>query len=171
MKNNKFIWISGSINSGKSTIASALHKKIKKSVNIELDYLLHFAKNDKLEDISHFIIKDALDLAKKWIGRGYLPVLTWPLIGEKDIDTMFGYSKELKLESIVINLIPEKESIKRNRGKRELTMKELNRIDYMYEQNVHKLPFGFSIDNSKQTIDGTMSEVMSIVNKIVSPYL
>jgi len=165
----KIIWINGSINSGKSTIAAALHSKIKKSVNIELDHLRHFAENDRLESIAEFIIKDALDLAKKWSERGYLPILTWPLIGDDRI--MFAYAEKLELEPAVINLIPEKNSIQRNRGSRELTDREMKRIDYMYEQDVHKPKFGVSIDNTHQTVEETTDEVMKIISDVTKSYL
>ena len=78
----KFIWISGSINSGKSTIAAALNKRIRKSVNIECDELRHFAAHEKLDDSIEYVLADALDLAKKWIERGYLPIISWPVYGD-----------------------------------------------------------------------------------------
>lgn len=165
----KIIWINGSINAGKSTIAAALHSKIRKSVNIELDHLRHFAENDKLESIAEYIIKDALEQAKKWSQRGYLPILTWPLIGDDGI--MFEYAEKIGLEPIVVNLVPQKDSIKRNRGGRELTEWEMNRIDYMYENNVHKPKFGTSINNTHQTVDETLAEVMKIISNFVKPYL
>lgn len=165
----RIIWINGSINAGKSTIAAALHCKIKKSVNIELDHMRHFAENDKLESIAEYIIKDALELAKNWSERGYLPILTWPLIGDDQI--MFDYAKEIGLEPVMINLVPEKNSIKRNRGERELTEWEMNRIDYMYENNVHKPKFGSLIDNTNQTVEETLKEVMEIISDLAKPYL
>ncbi len=65
----KFIWISGSINSGKSTLAAILNKRIRKSVNIECDALRHFATHEKLDNLIDFILEDSLNLAKKWIER------------------------------------------------------------------------------------------------------
>ena len=167
----KFIWISGSINSGKSTVATALNKKIKKSVNIECDTLRHFATYENLETIGDYISTDALDLAKKWIERGYLPIITWPVYGE-GLNKMISYSIELSIEPVIINLIPSKETAKQNRGQRELTEKEFNRIEYMYEvKNIGKPVMGLSIDNTTQTVDETVKEVMNYIEGIAKPYL
>ncbi len=171
MKDNKFIWISGSINAGKSTIAANIHKLIKKSVNIECDVLRHFAENDSLRDIGNFVLVDALDLAKKWSERDYLPILTWPLYGQ-GLEDMLSYSKKLDLEPVLINLTTDKNIAKQNRGERELTEWELNRIEYMYAtENIHKPKLGFIIDNSNQSLAQTTAEVMESIKDIVKHYL
>ena len=167
----KFIWISGSINSGKSTVATALNKKIKKSVNIECDTLRHFATYENLETIGDYISTDALDLAKKWIERGYLPIITWPVYGE-GLNKMISYSKKLSIEPFIINLIPSKETAKHNRGERELTEKEINRIEYLYEtENIGNPLMGYSINNTNQTVGETVKEVMNCIGEIAKPYL
>jgi uridine kinase len=166
----KFIWISGSINSGKSTLAAALNKRIKKSVNIECDDLRHFATHEKLEVIGDYISTDALDLAKKWIARGYLPIITWPMWRD-GLNKLFDYSKKLGIEPVLINLTPDKETAKQNRGGRELTEREFNRIEYMYEiENIKNPATGHSIDNTNQTIDETVNEAMKIIEEIAKPY-
>jgi len=167
----KFIWISGSINSGKSTVAAALNKRIKKSVNIECDALRHFVTHEKLDDIGDFIILDALDLAKKWSERSYLPIITWPVYGD-GLQKMLSYCKELGLEPILINLIPDKETAKQNRGQRELTEWEYNRIEYMYEtENIRNPAIGFSVDNTDQNIEETVKEIMRFIKDTSEPYL
>ena len=167
----KFIWISGSINSGKSTVATALNKKIKKSVNIECDTLRHFATYENLDNVIDFILEDSIDLAKKWSERGYLPIITWPIYGT-GLDKLISYSKELGIEPVIINLTPEKEIAKQNRGLRELTEKEFNRIEYMYEtENIGNPLMGYSIDNTNQTVEETMDEVMNYISEIVKSYL
>lgn len=171
MKTNKFIWISGSINAGKSTIAANIHKLIRKSVNIECDALRHFAENDTLENIGEFVLADTLDLAKKWTDREYIPIITWPCYG-KGLEQMLSYSEKLGMEPILINLTPEKEIAKQNRGERELTEKEFNRIEYMYEiENIGNPKIGFIINNTTQTVDETVDEVMKIIEKDIKSYL
>ena len=166
----KFLWISGSINAGKSTIAARIHKHIKKSVNIELDALRLFAGNNTLDSLGDYTMIDALDLAKKWSGRGYFPILNYPMWG--DAKALFGYSEKLGLEPIIINLTPSKEIAKTNRGERELTQWEAKRIDYMYDtENVHKPLRGHIIDNTFQSIEETTEEVLKIISEDVKPYL
>lgn len=171
MKNNKFIWISGSNNAGKSTLAAALNKRIKMSVNIECDALRHFATHETLEKIGDYISTDALDLAKEWIERGYIPIITWPMWRD-GLEKLFNYSKELGIEPVLINLTPDKEAVKRNRGERELSESELKRIDYMYEtENIKNPKMGFSIDNTNQTVAETVEVIMDYIKEIIKPYL
>ena len=47
----------------------------------------------------------------------------------------------------------------------------MSRIDYMYENNVHKPKFGTSINNTHQTVDETLAEVMKFISNFVKPYL
>lgn len=167
----KFIWISGSVNSGKSTVAAVLNEQIKKSVNIECDALRHFATHENLDNVIDFILEDSIDLAKKWSERGYLPIITWPVYGE-GLNKMISYSKKLSIEPVIINLIPSKETAKHNRGERELTEKEINRIEYLYEtENIGNPLMGYSIENTNQSVDETVKEVMNYIEGIAKPYL
>ncbi len=85
---------------------------------------------------------------------------------------MFSYSEEIGLEVILINLIPEKEIAKQNRGQRELTEWEYRRIEYMYEtENIRNPVTGFSIDNTKQSAEETVEEVMIFIKGTAGPYL
>ena len=83
-----------------------------------------------------------------------------------------SYSEELALEPVIINLIPDKETAKQNRGQRELTEWEYNRIEYMYEtENTGNPAMGNSIDNTNQSIEQTVEEVMKYINDTANPYL
>jgi hypothetical protein len=169
--NSKFLWISGSINSGKSTIAMAAHKRIKKSVNIEIDHLRHFAENNTIDEIMYYVITDSLDLAKKWSERGYFPILSWPLWGE-GLELVQNYSSKLGLELILINLTPSKEIALRNRGERDLNEKELKKINHMYDEAKISTPeYGHIIDNSFQLINETTEEVIKIISEDIKIYL
>ena len=157
---DKFIWISGSINSGKSTIAKLLSDKIPNGINIELDLLSHFDNKLSIENKANFIIQDALDLARNWLNRNRLPILNWPIWGEGS-EFMIAYAKQLKIEPVIINLIPNIEIVKTNRGERELTEWELNRIDYMHQTgNINNPAYGFCIDNGHLTPDETVEIII-----------
>jgi hypothetical protein len=165
---DKFIWISGSINSGKSTIARLLCDKIENGINIELDVLSHFDNKLSIDKKANFIIQDGLDLAKNWINRKCMPILNWPLWGD-EAAFMLAYSKKLNLEPIIINLIPGIETVKKNRGERALTEWELNRIDYMYNAgNINNPQHGIKIDNSGLTTSETIDKIMILLNNDVN---
>ena len=85
---------------------------------------------------------------------------------------MLSYSEELSLEPILINLIPEKEIAKQNRGQRELTEGEYNRIEYMYEtENIRNPVMGFSVDNTHQNINETIEEIFKYIEQTAIAYL
>ncbi len=101
----------------------------------------------------------------------YLPIITWPVYG-KGLKKLISYSKEFGIEPVIINLTPSKDTAKQNRGERELTEKELSRIEYMYEvENLGIPAIGFSIDNTNQTVNETITEVMNYINSFAKPYL
>jgi len=163
--NNHFIWISGSINAGKTTVAKILTIKVKKSVNIELDALSSFDNNLAIDQKLNFIIEDALLLAKNWIKRGFIPILNWPVYGN-ELRYMQVYANDLGLNPILINLTPDKEVVKRNRGMRAVDDWEIERIDYMYEQcYINNPSFGYNIDNSALNPEETAEEIINIIDR------
>src|ERR1700744_5831509 len=161
----KFIWISGSINSGKTTVAKLLADEISNGINIELDILCHFDTKLPLEQKLNFIIQDALDLAGNWTARGFLPILNWPLNGE-EAEFMLNYAKQSALEPVIINLTPDLETLKKNRGERELTEWELNRIDFLYHTyNINTPKYGISIDNTHLSATETANKILGILKE------
>ena len=76
------------------------------------------------------------------------------------------------IEPILINLTPTKETVKRNRGERELTEKEFNRIEYLYEtDDIGNPKIGFIVDNTNQIVKETVEEVMVILEEGIKIYL
>lgn len=160
-----FIWISGAINSGKTTVANLLNKRIKNSVNIELDTLSSFDQTLPIDRKLNFIIKDGIDIAKNWTERKFLAILNWPIYGN-ELTFMQEYSLTNGLTPIVFNLTPDYEHLKINRGDRILEDWELKRIKYMYKEcKMDKPVFGYSIDNSLQTAEETVSEILKILSE------
>lgn len=159
------IWISGPINSGKTTIAELLAKRLHKAVNIELDILCSFETHLDIDKKLHFIIQDAIDLAANWVERDYLPILNWPIY-KNEVGFMFEYAKYYRIQPILINLTPEIDIVKKNRGSRNITETELQRIDYMYHIcDINNPQYGYKIDNSILTPDKTIGEILNILDQ------
>jgi hypothetical protein len=78
---------------------------------------------------------------------------------------MLEYAEKLILDPMLINLIPDLEIVKQNRGKRELTTWETDRIEYMYAVcQIHQPQYGYRIDNGQLTIDETVDKIIEIIN-------
>ncbi|MEC5144460.1 hypothetical protein [Chitinophaga sp. 212800010-3] len=164
MKKTNFIWISGAINSGKSTVAGALSKVLPAAVNIELDALASFEQSLDIDQKLEFIIQDALDLARNWISRNFIPVLNWPLYG-KEVIYMLEYAEKLGLQPILINLTPPYDVVAGNRNERILEEWELQRIRYMYDVcRMHEPVYGHRIDNSGLTVAETVERIVALLN-------
>ncbi len=164
-KGKYFIWISGAINSGKTTIANLLQSKVSNSVNIELGTLSAFDTNLSIDKKLNFIIQDGIDLAGNWIDRGFIPILNWPIYGD-ELSFMQTYSLQKELIPVLFNLIPKYESITVNRGGRELTKREIERIEYMYKICKMDVPdFGYSIDNSFLSPEETTLKIIKIMKE------
>lgn len=158
-----FIWLSGPINAGKSTIARRLCENIHNTVNIELDALSDFSSLNIDEQLD-FVIKDAIDLARNWVGRGFVPVLNWPLYG-KEADYMVKCAKAAELRPVLINLTPDMARVLQNRGGRALEDWELERIRYMYAQNINDPVHGYRINNGEQTIEETVACILQLLSR------
>src|SRR5262245_14252670 len=73
------IYLNGSINSGKSTIARLIISRIPQTVHIEVDDLRHIADCLTLEEAIPFCLEDAILLTRHWVARGFNVVVSWPI--------------------------------------------------------------------------------------------
>lgn len=159
------IWVSGAINSGKTTVCKLLNERLIHSVNIELDSLSAFNCKLPIDQKTFYIIQDALDIAANWLKRKYLPILNWPIYGP-ELVFMMDYAKQLGIKPVMINLTPTLAVVKQNRGSRELTDWELSRIDHLFTNcQINQTTFGYDIDNGTLTPDETAELVISYLNE------
>ena len=62
-----------------------------------------------------------------------------------------------------VTLNPDLAAALTNRGTRELTGWELKRIPYHYERGINSPPFGIVIDNTRQTPEETVRQILEHV--------
>lgn len=160
------LWINGSINSGKTTIAKLICNDNINTINIELDTISDFCEKIDIDKKLTYLIQDGLYIANNWINRGYFPILNWPLYG-KEMEFMIEFSKQLQIIPIIVTLTPNKEIVKSTRKNRKLDDWELNRIDYMYDIcQIQNPKHGITIDNSFLTEDETYQKILNHLNNI-----
>jgi guanylate kinase len=142
----KNIWISGSINSGKSTVAKILGKDLKMAV-IELDTLSTFVENflsfEVYLKLNYEIVSEIVDIYNK---RGYGAIVVYPLGEEKYLEL----KKNLDNFQIFI-LDPTLQVALSERGERKLSEQEKERIKYHYSKNIHKPSFGIRLETKNST--------------------
>lgn len=156
------IFINGSINSGKSTVTKLLVKELSNTALIEIDVLREIIEWMPLEEAIPLNLENALTLIRNFIARDLNVIVPYPL-SQKNFDYFTAGLKDLDIETHVFTLAPKLEKALTNRGTRELTDWERQRIQHHYDIGIHKPTFGEIIDNTDQTPEET---VKIILNKI-----
>jgi len=157
------IFINGSINSGKSTIAKLLVKKLPKNALVEIDVFHEMIEWMPIDEAIPVNLENALTTIRNFIARDLNVIVPYPL-SQKNFDYFTAGLKDLDIETHVFTLAPKLEKVLTNRGTRELTDWEKQRIQHHYDVGIHKPNFGEIIDNTDQTPEETVGLILSRLN-------
>lgn len=153
------VFISGSINSGKSTIAKMLVDKIGNCVNLEIDRFHEFLEWMPIGEVIPINLRNAVSLIKNYVEMGFNIVVPYPL-SQKNYDYLMENLKDLNTKIWFFTLAPKIEKVLTNRGNRELNDLEISRIKYHYETGINNPSFGKIIDNTNQTPEETLEVIL-----------
>lgn len=157
------IFISGSINSGKTTLAQKLG-----AVFIDIDDV-----NDRIPgfDLSKDIAKGialALEDINKLTDAGKSVVASYPIRKEDHRQITKGLRNK---KPHFITLAPRLEIAQSRRGNRVLSDWEVARIKYHYETGIASPSFGKTVDNSELSVKETVAVIERLVGAKQSFYL
>ena len=152
------IFLSGSINSGKTTIAGLLKKQFPHSAHIEVDTINDMYDWMPLEDAIPLNLKNALSLTQNFIEEKIDVIITYPL--SRDEYEYFNKTLPLEIQRFFFTLNPRLDHALANRGTRELSEWEIERIKYHYKTGVNNPGFGVTIDNTMQTPEETLNDIL-----------
>ncbi len=155
------IFINGSINSGKSTIAKRLSEKIPNSIVLEIDVLRDFIKFVSLDKAIPINLENAVSLTKNFINHNFSVIIPYPL-SKKNYNFLFEGLRDVKEKIYTFTLNPSIETVLEGRG-RTLTGWEKERIKHHYKIKINKPDFGMIIDNSHQTPDETTNQILTLL--------
>lgn len=157
------IFISGSINAGKSTIAKILADKIPNTANVEIDNLHDFIPWLEIDKAVPINLENAVLVINNFAKHGYHVVVPYPL-SQKNYEYL---KKELDdNELYFFTLSPDIKKAQSDTDDRKLTQKERERIEYHYSIGISNPAFGQIIDNTNQTPEETAEEIISFIAKI-----
>lgn len=159
------IFINGSINSGKSTIAKMLVKKLGNTANLEIDRFHEFLEWMPIGEIIPISLKNAVSLIKNYVELGFNVVVPYPL-SQKNYDYLMDNLRELDTKILTFTLSPKLEKVLTNRGNRELDDLEISRIKYHYEIGIPNPKFGEIIDNTDQSPEETLEIILKRIDLI-----
>lgn len=161
--------INGPINSGKSTVSKLLKKQLENALFIEVDNLMSDAEEKKLGISMREGWRERLKRLDKIVEQRkkenfrYI-IFAYPMDEENyqrwckfaDLNTVF----------LSVTLAPSMEVCLQNRGTRELSEWDKNRIKEMYEANFQApLHSDLIIDNSEQKPEETVAVIKAFLQE------
>lgn len=158
------IFISGSINAGKSTVAKMIAEHIGNTALIEVDRLSECIGWMTIEETIPVTLENAAAIAKNFARRGLHVVLSYPLL-KREYEYLVAYLQEWSAQLFVVTLSPRLEVALSNRGSRELTPWQRARVVYHYAAGIHTPDFGLTVDNSDEAPGQTASRILALLNQ------
>lgn len=159
------IFLNGSINAGKSTVAKILAKEMENTALLEIDAfheMIEWMPIDKAVPIN---LENALSVIRNFVKRELSVIVPYPL-SQKNYDFMMSGLKDLEIDIHIFTLAPRLEKVLINRGTRELTEQEKERIKHHYDIGIPNPTFGEIIDNSDQTPQETADYILSKIHEL-----
>jgi len=156
------IFINGSINAGKSTVAKILARKIGNTALVEVDILGDMIDWMPIDQAVQINLQNAVSIIKNFIEKKMNVIVPYPL-SQKNYDYLKKGLANIDLKMYFFTLAPKLDTILTNRGNRKLNDWERDRIKYHYEIGIQKPLFGKSIDNTGQTPEETADLIYAMI--------
>ncbi len=159
------IFLNGSLNAGKSTVAKLLIVELPNTALVEIDWLRQMIEWMPIDKAIPFNLENAVSVIKNFAHAGLHVVVPYPL-SRKNYDYMMENLKDFDAKIHVFTLDPKLEKAVTNRGARELDDWERERIQHHYNIGIHNPSFGKIVDTSNQTPKETTSYILSKINEL-----
>jgi len=154
------IFLNGSINAGKSTVARLLADKLQRCALLEIDAVREMIAWMPLEESIPVNLENAEALIRNFVGKGLHVVVPYPL-SRKNYDYMAEKLKDLNTKIYVFTLAPSLEKAQSDTEGRKLTDWERERIAHHYAIGIPRPDFGTTIDTTHQTPEETAEHILS----------
>lgn len=157
------VFISGSINSGKTTTAKLLQSKLPNTAHIEVDDLRAMIDWMPLEESIPLNLQNALSVTMNFLKENISVIISYPV--SKEEFEFFNKHLPLDTDRFFFSLNPRIDYALKNRGERELSEWEVERIKYHYSMGVNSPGFGITIDNTMQSPEETVSDILYYIEQ------
>ncbi len=131
--------------------------------HIEVDLLHDMVDWMPLEDAIPLNLKNTLSLTLNFIKEDINVIITYPL--SKTEYEFFNKNLPLEVERFFFTLNPRIDYTITNRGSRELTEWEIERIKFHYSTGINNPGFGIIIDNTIQSPEETISDILYYIDQ------
>jgi adenylate kinase family enzyme len=154
------IFLNGSINAGKSTVAKILAKELENTALLEIDDLRQMISWMPIDQAVPINLENAVSVIRNFTKNNLNVVVPYPL-SQKNYEYVIDGLKDIDTQKYFFTLAPSLEKAITNRGARELDNQEKDRIAYHYKIGIHSPSFGEIIDNSDQTPEETARIILA----------
>lgn len=161
------IFLNGSINAGKSTVAKILAKNMENTALLEMDVFHEMIEWMPIDQAVQLNLENAVSVISNFAKRGLNVIVPYPL-SQKNYEYMIDNLKGFDTKIYFFTLSPKLEKTLTNRGTRELTDQEKDRIKHHYNIGIPSPTFGEIIDNSDQTSQETVDFILSKIHELQS---
>lgn len=158
------IFLNGSINAGKSTVARLLAKELPNTALLEIDALREMIAWMPIDEAVPINLENAVSVIRNFVKRGFDVIVPYPL-SEKNYQYVMEGLKDLGAEIHVFTLAPNLDVAQANRGEREITIQERDRIRHHYAIGIHNSSFGEVIDNTDQSPEETARYILEKIRR------
>lgn len=154
------IFLNGSINSGKSTVAKILTRELENTALLEIDDLRQMISWMPIDQAIPINLENAISVIRNFSKRGLNVIVPYPL-SQKNYEYITDSLKDVDDQKYFFTLAPSLEKAITNRGARELDDQEKDRIAYHYNIGIQSPSFGEIIDNSDQSPEETARIILA----------
>jgi len=156
------IFLNGSINAGKSTVAKILAQKISNTALVEIDTLRSMIEWMPIDQAVPINLENAISVIRNFSSKGLNVIVPYPL-SQKNYEYMILGLKDVDEKLHFFTLAPKIEKALTNRGTRELDNWEKERISHHYASGITSPSFGMIIDNTELTPNETAKFILNII--------
>ncbi len=159
------VLLNGCINAGKSTVGRTLVHMLKDAAHVELDDLSDCMSALPFEGrVFAITLEAAIALTRVFVSHGLHCVLTWPL-GQSQYDFLMSHLQPLGQPIHAFTLDTELDVLLTNRGGRELTGMERQRICEQHADGRQNPEFGTVINNTHWTAEQTSEHILDLLRR------
>lgn len=158
------IFINGSINSGKSTVAKKLAAKFDKPALVEGDNLGAFIEWMSIDEAVPINLENLVSVIRNLSRHEFTIIAVYPL-SESNHTFVINSLADLKETIHVITLSPNIDKALSDTTDRQLTDWERARIRHHYKIGIPNPSFGVIVDNTNETPDETVARIYQLVQQ------
>lgn len=148
------LFLNGSINSGKSTVAKLLAKAMPNTAIVEIDVLREMIDWMPIDQAVPINLDNAIAIIRSFTKHGISCVVPYPL-SQRNYEFVMNGLSDLGVPMFFFTLALSLEKALSDRGERKLDEWERERIKRHYNIGIHAPSFGTIMDNSGQTPEET----------------